>query len=310
MSSILEPKFTLPQVRVIHYLTTRLSYEKNMTHNTLNWFLKALWPEGLSQGLHQLVNVTSGSIIDEVTSDQTFSEEQRNEAVREALVRHVEYTKCITPATLKGLLIARRASSSNPIARQEPEARWTLRQANDIIHVGNQILLEDDITQETMGWFVRAIWQDTLSQVATCLPHHDGQSTIPTNSISEGLVSPVIRDEFVQRVLEQTKITDPILDWLRTAVIRIAKKRAFAIECLDSFGNDEDESDTLGEERSGDEDPLLEQPDLSCGNDTTKSDKENPLPSQSAAAFSIWSSSSKLTTPLPAHPLPAQGPGS
>lgn len=83
------------------------------------------------------------------------------------------------------------------------------------------------------------------------------------------------RDEFVQQVFEETKITDPILDWLRTAVFRIARKRAPAIDRRDSSGSDGDESDTLGEESSEDEDPLLEQPDLSCGSDTiVNSNKE------------------------------------
>ncbi|KAI3326622.1 hypothetical protein HD806DRAFT_532255 [Xylariaceae sp. AK1471] len=240
--------------------------------------LESLWPEGLSQGLHQLASVTSCTLTYAATNGRISSEEQRNEAIRKALVQHVLHTKRITSDTLKWLLIARRASASDPIARHQPEARWTLREAHQINHVGNHILYKEDLTQETVDWFVRDILQDTHSQVATCQLCHDGQSTFPTNSIDERLVSPVIRDEFVRRVLVEARITDSIMDWLHRAVSATARERAPAIERLDSSGSDIDESDTLSEESSEDDDPFLEQPDLSCDNDTTNPNKENVLP--------------------------------
>ncbi|KAI1429649.1 hypothetical protein F5Y12DRAFT_415420 [Xylaria sp. FL1777] len=100
-------------------------YKGTITQGTLDWFLNALWPEGLSQGVHQLRVVEPCSLIDEATSGQITYEEQRNSAICNALVRYVQYTKYITPITLKVLLIARGASLDGQAATHQPQARWT-----------------------------------------------------------------------------------------------------------------------------------------------------------------------------------------
>ncbi|KAI1315669.1 hypothetical protein F5Y16DRAFT_393315 [Xylariaceae sp. FL0255] len=237
MPSVPEPKFTLLQAQTIQYLTSQITYGKNVTPKTVDEFLNVLWPEGLSQGLHQLRHVQSPPLIDE-------AEEQRDKAICEALIHHVQYTKCITPTLLKGLLVALHSSKAELTARYEPEARWTLPQAYDIIHLGTQILLSEDVTEKTMDWFVYAIWKDGV------------QSSRPVNRLKNGLVSPATRDKFVQLVLTETKITDSILDWLY---------RALYIEDQSSSDEGESDIDTLREGTSDDESPLFGQLSLNCG---------------------------------------------
>ncbi|KAI1315579.1 hypothetical protein F5Y16DRAFT_421109 [Xylariaceae sp. FL0255] len=268
MSSVPEAKFTLLQAWTILYLTTQITCEKNVRPKTIDDFLNVLWPEGLSQGLHQLYYVQSPPLIDEV-------EEQRDNAIYEAFIQDIRKTNCITPTTLKGLLVPLNSSEPESTARYKLKPRWTLPQAYNIIHLGNQILLCQNVTKETMDWFVYAIWQDNV------------QSTRRVGHLKNGLVNPAIGDEFVQLVLEETKITESIMDWLF---------RALYIEDQSSSDEDGSDTDTLREETSDDEGPLFGQSSLHCGDhsicqtqrssdfvfsDAAASDKENIPPSQS-----------------------------
>ncbi|KAI3340364.1 hypothetical protein F4824DRAFT_453014 [Ustulina deusta] len=191
----------------------------------------------------------------------------------------------ITPVILKGLLIALSGSINISAARHELHIRWTLCQAHDIIHLGNQIQLEEDVTQETMDWFVRAIW-----------PNSSPHSALSIDSVDRCLVSPAIRDEFVGLVLGATEITDPIMDWLYQAVFRSAREGSLYVDDKDPSSNNEDISDTFDEETSGDDNSSQTRSDLSCGGSgTADADKENMLPSQSPAGLKTWDSGS--TTP-------------
>ncbi|KAI2601835.1 hypothetical protein GGR54DRAFT_634472 [Hypoxylon sp. NC1633] len=279
MSSVPEPKFTLLQAWTILYLTTQITGGKNVKTKTIDDFLNVLWPEGLSQGLRQLRYIQSPSPIDEAG-------EQSDNTIYEAFIQHIRYTRCITPTILKELLVTLHSSEAEPTARYEPEARWTLSQAYDIIHIGNQILLCQNVTVETMDWFVYTLWQDSI------------QCTRPTDRLQKNLVGPAIRDKFVQLVLKETKITDSILDWLYRA-----------LHIKDQSGSNEDgsDTDTLREGMSEKEGPLFGQSSLHYGDhsiyqtrrssnfafsDAAASDKENIPPSQSTAVSENWNSSS------------------
>ncbi|KAI1167170.1 hypothetical protein F5B18DRAFT_676200 [Nemania serpens] len=249
----------------------------------MEWFLSALWPEGLSQGLYQLLDVQSSSLIDEATSGLATCEAERKVIIYGELVDRVQDTRCITPVILKGLLIALSASAGSPAARCALEARWTLRQAHNIIHLGNQIQLEEDVTQETMDWFVRAIWPNSPFQAAIRPLCH---------SVNECLVSPAIRDEFVGLVLGATEITDLIMDWLHEALFRTTREGSPWVDSEDPFSVTKDESDTFDEETSGNNNPSQIQSDFSRGSGTANSDKENMLLLQSPAGLEIWDSGS------------------
>ncbi|KAI1181563.1 hypothetical protein F5B17DRAFT_444907 [Nemania serpens] len=249
-----EPRWALPQIQVIRYLTEHILYEGNVTPVTMEWFLSALWPEGLSQGLYQLLNIKCPSLIDEATS-----------------------------GLATWLLIALSASAGGPAARCALEARWTLRQAHDIIHLGNQMQLEKYVTQETMDWFVRAIWSNIPSQAATRPLRRSVHSALSVDSADECLVSPAIRDEFVGLVLGATEITDLIMDWLHEALFRTTREGSPWV----------DGEDTLDEETSRNDNLSQIQSDLSRGSGTANSDKENMLPSQSSVGLEIWDSGSE-----------------
>ncbi|KAI0398825.1 hypothetical protein F4802DRAFT_613449 [Xylaria palmicola] len=296
-SSAREPRSELPQVQVIRYLTKRILYEGEVTPRTMESFLSALWPEGLSQGLHQLLDVKSPSLIDKATSGLATCEAEREAMIYGEFVDRVQDTRCITPVTLKGLLVALSGLINVPAVRYGPVARWTLCQAHDIIHLGNQIQLEEDVKQEKMDWFVRALWPNSSSQAATTTQslRHSVYSTLPIDSIDEHLASPAVRDRFVQLVLGAMEITDSILDWLHHALFRTAREGSPWVDGEDPFSDDEDKSDMLDEETSGDDNPSQTQSDLSCDSSTADSDKENMLPSQSPAGLEIWDSGS--TTP-------------
>ncbi|KAI0404024.1 hypothetical protein F4802DRAFT_607791 [Xylaria palmicola] len=257
----------LPQVQVIRYLTERILYEGEVTPRTMESFLSALWPE------------------------------EREAIIYGEFVDRVQDTRCITPITLKGLLVALSSLINVPAVRYGPVARWTLCQAHNIIHLGNQIQLEEDVTQETMDWFVRALWPNSSSQAATMTQSlcHSVYSTLPVDSVDEHLASPAVRDRFVQLVLGATEITDSILDWLYDTLFRTAREGSPWVDGEDPFSDDKDKSDMLDEETSGDDNPSRTQSDLSCDSSTADSDKENMLPSQSPAGFKIWDSGS--TTP-------------
>ncbi|KAI1182076.1 hypothetical protein F5B17DRAFT_216536 [Nemania serpens] len=287
-----EPRWALPQVQVIRYLTEHILYEGNVTPVTMEWFLSALWPEGLSQGLYQLLDVKCPSLIDEATSDLATCEAERKVMIYEELVDRVQDTRCITPVILKGLLIALSASASGPAAGCALEARWTLLQAHDIIHLGNQIQLEEDISQKTMDWFVHAIWPNSPSQAATRPLCHSVHSALSIDSVNECLVSPAIRDEFVGLVLGATEITDLIMDWLHEALFRTTREGSPWVDSEDPLSDDEDKSDTFNEETSGNDNPSQIQSDLSCGSGIANSDKENMLPSQSPPGLETWDSDS------------------
>ncbi|KAI1159458.1 hypothetical protein F5B18DRAFT_677301 [Nemania serpens] len=287
-----EPTWALPQVQVIRYLTDHILYEGNITPVTMEWFLSALWPEGLSQGLYQLLDVQSPSLIDEATSGLATCEAERKVMIYEELVDRVQDTRCITPVLLKGLLIALSASAGRPAAGCALEARWTLRQAHDIIHLGNQIQLEEDVTQETMDWFIRAIWPNSPSQAAIRPLRHSVHSALSIDSVNGCLVSPAIRAEFVGLVLGAMEITDLIMDWLHEALFRTTREGSLWVDGEDPFSDDEDKSDTFNEETSRNDNPSQIQSDLSRGSGTANSDKENMLPSQSPAGLEIWDSGS------------------
>ncbi|KAI1317872.1 hypothetical protein F5Y16DRAFT_419313 [Xylariaceae sp. FL0255] len=225
MSRAPEPTWTLDQARSIQYLTLRVLYERNVTQETIDRFLGALWPAGFSQAASQLRHVRSPSLIDKATRGRITYGEQRDGAIREALVQRVLDTKCISPVTLKGLLLACCAPASDRAARHQPGARWTLYQAYKILHLGDQIVLEERMTRDTMEWFVRAVWQEGCSPAMKY-----SQSAFMRSSLSERLFSPLgrveesIREIFVQRVIGAGRITDSILDWLYTSLIRARRK--------------------------------------------------------------------------------------
>ncbi|KAI1322446.1 hypothetical protein F5Y16DRAFT_415961 [Xylariaceae sp. FL0255] len=283
MSSVPEPHFTPLQAWTIQYLTMQIICGKNVTPKTVDGFLNILWPEGLLQGLRQLYYVQSPPLIDE-------AEEYSDNAIREAFVQNIRCTRCITPTILKGLLVSLHSSETESTASYKPEARWTLLQAYNIIHLGNQILLSEYVTKETMDWFVYAIWQD------------DVQSTRRVSRLKKGLINPAIRDKFVQLVPKETKITDSILDWLY---------RALYIEDQSSSDEGESDTNTLREGTSDDESPLFGQSSLNCGDhsicqtrrssdfvfsDAAASNKENIPPSQSTALSENWDSSTNTTS--------------
>ncbi|KAI0977460.1 hypothetical protein F4678DRAFT_477490 [Xylaria arbuscula] len=284
-SSAREPRWALHQVRVIRYLTERIFYRRKVTPRTTEWFLNTLWPEGLSQGIYQLLDVKSPSLIDEATSSLATCEAERKAIICDKFAEQVQDTRCITPALLKGLLIALSGSINVSVARHELHVRWTLCQAHDIIHLGNQIQLEKDVTQETMDWFVRAMWPNSSSQAITRPLRHSAHSI---DSVDECPVSPAIRDEFVGLVLGATKITDLIMDWLYQALFRSSREGSLYVNAKDPFSDDEDRSNTLDKEISGDDNPSQTQSDLSCGSGTADSNKENMLPLQSPATLEIW----------------------
>ncbi|KAI1317869.1 hypothetical protein F5Y16DRAFT_406509 [Xylariaceae sp. FL0255] len=234
MSSVPEPKFTLLQARTILYLTTQIIYEKKVKPKT--------------------------------------AEEHRDNAIYEVFIQDIRKTNCITFTTLKGLLVALHSSETESTARYKLKPRWTLPQAYNIIHLGNQILLCQNVTKETMDWFVYAIWQDNV------------QSTRRVGHLKNSLVDPAIRDEFVQLLYR-------------------------ALYTQDQSSSDEDGSDTntLREETSDDEGLLFGQSSLHCGDhsicetqrssdlvfsDAAASDKENIPPSPSTAISENWDSSS------------------
>ncbi|KAI1357129.1 hypothetical protein F5Y08DRAFT_18992, partial [Xylaria arbuscula] len=293
-SSAREPKWALPQVQVIRYLTARILYKGKVTPREMEWFLSALWPEGLSQGLYQLLDVESPSLINEATSGLAACEADRKAKICNEFAERVQDTRCITPAMLKGSLVAFSSSINVSVVRHELHVRWTLRQAHDIIHLGNQIQLEEDVTQETMDWFVRYMWPSSSFEAVTWPLRHSVRSALPINSVDECLVSPAIRDEFVGLVLGATEITDLIMDWLYQTLFRSAKEGSLYADGKDPFSDDENKSDTLDEETSGDDNPSQTQSYCSCGKGTSDSDKKYMLPSQSPAGLEIWDSGSTI----------------
>ncbi|KAI1357258.1 hypothetical protein F5Y08DRAFT_334001 [Xylaria arbuscula] len=268
-SSAREPKWALPQVQVIRYLTAHILYKGKVTLREMERFLSALWPEGLSQGLYQLLDVKSPSLINEATSGLAACEADRKAMICNEFAERVQDTRCITPVMLKGLLVALSGSTNIPVARHELYVRWTLCQAHDIIHLGNQIQLEEDVTQETMDWFVCAIWPHSSSQAVTWPLRHGVHSALSIDSIDECLVSPAIRDEFVGLVLGATQITDLIMDWLYEALFLSEREGSLDVDGKDP-GN------------------------LSCGKGTADSDKKIMLPPQSPAGLEIWESGSTI----------------
>lgn len=206
----------------------------------MEWFLGALWPEGLSKGLYQLLDVESPSLIDEATSGLVTCEAERKAEICYQFANRVHDTDCITPVILKGLLIALCGSVNVSEARHEPHLRWTVRQAHDIIHLSHQIQLEKGVTQGTVDWFVRAIWPNSASKAVTGL-----HSALSVSSVDESLVSPAIRGIFVGRVLEATEINDYILDWLYRALFRTASERSPCVDGKGPFSDDEDIPDTI-----------------------------------------------------------------
>ncbi|KAJ3555975.1 hypothetical protein NPX13_g10239 [Xylaria arbuscula] len=134
-SSAREPKWALPQVQVIRYLTARILYKGKVTPREMEWFLSALWPEGLSQGLYQLLDVESPSLINEATSGLAACEADRKAMICNEFAERVQDTRCITPAMLRGLVVALSGSTNASVTQ-----------------------IEEDVTQETMDCFVRYIW--------------------------------------------------------------------------------------------------------------------------------------------------------
>ncbi|KAJ3573565.1 hypothetical protein NPX13_g4647 [Xylaria arbuscula] len=293
-SSAREPKWALPQVQVIRYLTAHILYKGKVTLREMERFLSALWPEGLSQGLYQLLDVKSPSLINEATSGLAACEADRKAMICNEFAERVQDTRCITPVMLKGLLVALSGSTNIPVARHELYVRWTLCQAHDIIHLGNQIQLEEDVTQETMDWFVCAIWPHSSSQAVTWPLRHGVHSALSIDSIDECLVSPAIRDEFVGLVLGATQITDLIMDWLYQALFPSERGGSLDVDGKDPGSDDEDESYTLDEETSGDDKPSQTQLDLFCGKGIADSDKKIMLPPQSLPGLEIWDSGSTI----------------
>ncbi|KAI0977551.1 hypothetical protein F4678DRAFT_477578 [Xylaria arbuscula] len=271
MPSTPESSWTLPQARHISYLTLRILYEKNITQRTVEWFLNALWPEGISQAICQLLDVQPVTLLDEATECRIACREQREQAIREGLVQQILDTNHITPAILKGLVTALDASPlpCDRTTKHYVKAQWTLRGSPPV-----------------------------------STNHYDIPCTSTIGNAIKPQTSSAIRKAFVQRVLGVTQINDSVLDWLHAAIFGTGKIASPSFNEEGSFSSDEDDSDTgddetLENKTIGDESPFLggeycttQSICSSADNESGDSEKENEGSSQPVASFDIWDSES------------------